>query len=127
MSIPFVILAMLFLHVIDDFFIQSVGFLANGKQRSWWEKVAPNEEYKYDYIVCLSMHAMSWAFSIMLPIAIYYEFKVGFSFVLLYIINSIIHGVVDHLKANCHKLNLIQDQSIHIIQIFVTAAIMLIL
>lgn len=125
MSIPFVILAMLFLHVIDDFFIQSVGFLANGKQRSWWEKVAPNEEYKYDYIVCLSMHAMSWAFSIMLPIAIYYEFKVGFSFVMLFIINALIHAIVDHLKANCHRLNLIQDQSIHIIQIFVTAVIIL--
>lgn len=122
MTFSFVLLAMIFCHIFDDYVLQAA-FLSNGKQRSWWEKVAPDEQYRYDYVVCLSMHAMSWAFSIMFPIAVYYNFNIGFKFTLLFILNATIHAIVDHLKANCHKLNLIQDQSIHLVQIFVTAAI----
>lgn len=39
---------------------------------------------------------------------------------ILLIGNLIIHFIIDHLKANVHILNLIQDQLIHLIQIVLT-------
>ena len=37
-----------------------------------------------------------------------------------YIVNIMIHSVVDDLKANRKKINLIEDQFIHLVQITVT-------
>ena len=91
------------------------------KQQSWWRKnVHYRDDYKNDYIVALIMHSFSWAFMIMLPIAILHGFNVGFEFAWLLILNAFAHGVVDNLKANKLKINLMQDQLIHIIQIIVT-------
>jgi len=36
--------------------------------------------------------------------------------------NTLIHAIVDDLKANKHKINLIQDQTIHFMQILLTFA-----
>ena len=36
------------------------------------------------------------------------------------IINTVIHYIVDDLKANKYKINLVIDQSIHFIQIILT-------
>lgn len=119
MSLVFVFFAMIFLHIFDDFFLQSA-FLANGKQRGWWEKEAPDWMYRHDYIVCLFMHGMSWAFMIMIPIALYHKFNVGFDFGIFLCINAFIHMIVDDMKANRHVFNLIQDQTIHMCQIVVT-------
>ena len=41
-------------------------------------------------------------------------------FILLFIANMLIHAAVDHLKANLLVINLITDQSIHLIQILIT-------
>lgn len=122
----FAILSMVFLHIIDDFFIQSCGFLAMGKQRGWWEKNAPDPLYKHDYIMALIMHSLSWSFSIMIPVAYSLHFDVGALFLIVFLINALVHGIVDHLKANCHALNLIQDQMIHLIQIMLTATLFII-
>ena len=59
---------MIFLHVVDDYYLQ--GILAQLKQKSWWEKNAPDPLYKNDYKVALVTHAFSWTFMIMLPITI---------------------------------------------------------
>lgn len=112
---------MIFLHIVDDYYLQ--GILANMKQKQWWQDNAPASLYRYDYIVALMMHSMSWAFMIMLPIAMRMSFDVNELFVGVWIVNAIIHGVVDDLKANKHKINLIQDQSTHIVQIVLTAII----
>jgi hypothetical protein len=37
--------------------------------------------------------------------------------------NTIIHAIVDDLKANRNKLNLIQDQLLHLAQIVITATL----
>lgn len=124
MNVYFVILFMLFCHIIDDFILQSA-FLSNGKQKQWWEKNAPDELYKYDFLVCLIMHSISWTFSIMFPIFIYCKFHVSEIMIFIFIMNAIIHGVTDHLKANCHMINLIQDQIIHIMQIIMTFILLL--
>lgn len=121
MSIYFVPVAMIFCHIFDDYYLQ--GILAKLKQKSYWKENVPQELYKNDYIMALVMHAFSWAFMIMLPIAMYQNFNVTFGFVIVLIINTIIHSVVDDLKANAHKINLIIDQTIHIFQIIITFSI----
>lgn len=114
----FILLSMIFAHIVDDYYLQ--GILAKLKSKDWWRS---NEEYtdhyKYDYIVGLVCHAFSWSFMIMLPIAIYYKFQLGWIYV-LYPINLIIHAIVDHLKCNKKILNLVQDQLIHLAQVLIT-------
>lgn len=107
---------MIFAHIVDDYYLQ--GILASLKQKSWWKNQKSYKPmYKYDYIVALIMHAFSWSFMISLPI-LYIGFTKLISVAI--ILNTIIHGIVDDLKANKGKINLIVDQSIHIIQIVIT-------
>lgn len=126
MNIWFVLLLMIFLHIIDDYKLQA-GVLNNLKQKKFWEENAPDELYKYDYIWALIMHSFSWSFMIMLPIAFKMGFKLDLSFILMFILNVIIHANTDDMKANRHQINLIQDQLIHIGQIIFTAIILLLL
>lgn len=118
MTIEFILIWMIFMHIVDDYYLQ--GILAKMKQRSWWEENAPQDMYKNDYIVALIMHSISWAFSIMLPLAIFMKFIIDILFIGLFIANVVIHFIVDDLKANKKKLNLIQDQTIHVAQILLT-------
>jgi hypothetical protein len=118
MSSLFVLLWMLFNHVLDDYFLQ--GILASMKQKTWWKDNAPDKMYKYDYIVALIMHSISWTFMIMLPIAALYQFNIDASFVILFIVNIFIHANIDNAKANLKYINLVVDQSIHLIQIIAT-------
>lgn len=120
----FILCAMIFCHILDDYTLQ--GWLADAKQKQWWKVNAPDPMYKYDYIMALIMHSLSWSFMIMLPIAIYFHFNVNVIFIVVFILNSIIHCIVDDLKANKHKVNLIQDQIIHLLQVLLTYIIFLI-
>ena len=115
-----ILLAMIFLHIVDDYYLQ--GILASMKQRAWWKENAPDPLYKHDYIVALIEHAFSWTFMIMLPVGIYTIFydKSIILIIIMFLINWIIHSIVDHLKANVKVINLITDQVIHILQIIVT-------
>ena len=114
----FVLLSMIFLHIIDDYKLQ--GILASMKQKTWWkEQKGYKSLYKYDYIPALIEHSFSWTFMIMLPIAISLKFDIGW-WAIAYIANMIVHAFVDDLKANKFKINLVIDQSIHIVQIVVT-------
>ena len=117
----FIILSMIFCHIVDDYYLQ--GWLASAKQKKWWEENAPQKLYNHDYIMALIMHSMSWSFMIMLPIAISMSFNVSILFVIVFILNAIIHALVDNLKANKLQISLITDQLIHLLQIFVTATI----
>lgn len=116
----FVLLAMVFCHIVDDYYLQAVGVLAMMKQRKWWEKEAPERMYRFDYLVALAMHSMSWAFMVMLPIAAYMGWEISRFFLILFLVNAALHGVVDHTKANLLKINLIVDQAIHMAQIVLT-------
>ena len=119
-----IILTMIFCHIVDDYGLQ--GILASMKQKSWWQKQEQyTDKYKYDYIVALIMHSFSWAFMIMLPIVFISGFKIGVPFIIAFIVNTVVHGVVDDLKANKMKINLVQDQAIHVAQIIITAIILL--
>lgn len=115
----FVCLSMIFCHIVDDYYLQ--GVLANLKQKEWWKKNAPQSLYACDYIMALAMHSFSWSFMIMLPIAVSIQFKVGIRYIIMLAANALIHGYVDHMKANKRSINLIQDQSIHLLQIAITS------
>lgn len=118
----FVILWMIFFHIVDDYYLQ--GWLASAKQKSWWEKNAPERLYEHDYIWALIMHSFSWAFMVMLPIAYAQNFNIGFKFFILFVINITIHAITDHAKANWKLINLWQDQFVHMLQIFLTSLLL---
>ena len=115
----FILTAMIFLHIIDDYVLQAP-CLCDLKQKSFWEKNAPQTMYKNDYIVALIMHAFSWSFMIMLPITVAKGFNMDINFFLMLIINTAFHAGVDDLKANKYRINLWTDQLTHIGQIVVT-------
>lgn len=115
-----VLLCMIFCHIIDDYYLQ--GILAQLKQKKWWVDNASDKKYKYDYIMALFMHSFSWSFminSLSFIMSIFYNMNFNL-LLLLFIFNIIIHMFIDDLKANKFKINLIQDQSIHLLQILIS-------
>jgi len=119
MNSIFVICLMLFMHVLDDYVLQAP-CLCDLKQKSFWEKNAPQKLYENDYLCALLMHGLSWSFMIMLPIAIAKGFNVNINFFSIFIINAVFHAAVDDLKANKHSINLLADQLTHFGQIVAT-------
>lgn len=110
-----ILLSMIFFHIVDDYYLQ--GWLASAKQKLWWEKNAPDELYKHDYIMALFMHSFSWSFMVMLIPTIYVIVFGGAWYPILFLGNILVHMTIDDMKANKRKINLIQDQSIHMMQI----------
>ena len=111
-----ILLTIIFLHIVDDYYLQ--GILAQLKQKKFWKDNAPDEMYKHDYIWALIMHSFSWTFMIMLPL--FFIGAVGPVFYTVFILNIAIHAIVDDLKANRFKINLWEDQLIHMLQIIIT-------
>lgn len=122
MSIYFVLAAMIFLHIIDDYVLQA-SCLCNLKQKSWWKQNAPEKLYENDYLWALIMHGFSWAFMIMLPIAVVKGFNVDINFFIMLIVNAAFHAGIDDLKANKYRINLWIDQFAHLVQIASTLAL----
>lgn len=120
------LLAMIFMHIVDDYYLQ--GWLASAKQKSYWEQNAPDKLYQHDYIMALFMHSFSWAFMIMLVPAIYALTvatsinAVTIMIVIFFVVNLCLHMYTDDQKANKKKINLIQDQLAHLVQIIGTWA-----
>lgn len=113
---------MLFLHIINDFCLQ--GWLANAKQRDWWQEAAPQPLYKNDWVMALAIHSFSWAFTIMLvPFGwMWYlglALNPGIQFLLFFSLlsHTSLHMLVDHFKANTKSINLVQDQLMHFAQV----------
>ena len=120
--ITIVLLAMMFCHVVDDFYLQ--GLLAQLKQKMWWQNNAPDPLYKNDYKTALIIHGFSWACCIHIPL-VFHIIYCGWSFnqtafLIVFVVDWIIHIIVDDLKANRHLINLTTDQSIHSLQIILT-------
>lgn len=120
-----ILLAMIFCHIVDDYYLQ--GWLASAKQRKYWKDNAPDKLYEDDYLMALFMHSFSWTFMIMLiPILLNIN-SLSILYVFAFGINLLTHAVVDNAKANLKMLNLIQDQLIHLCQIYVTWLIFVVL
>lgn len=118
MNSIFILLWMIFFHIVDDYYLQ--GWLASAKQKSYWQENAPDEMYKRDYIWALIMHSFSWAFMIMLPVSYYHQFAIDYKFVIIFAFNVAIHAFTDNAKANWKLINLWQDQLVHMVQIALT-------
>ena len=114
----FIFLLMIFLHIVDDYYLQ--GWLASAKQKKYWQDNAPDALYKYDYIWALIMHSFSWTFMIMLPVILFRTNLDYIKFIIVYIFNLGIHVYTDNCKANRKEINLWQDQLIHMSQIIGT-------
>ena len=115
-----ILICMIFCHIVDDYYLQ--GWLASAKQRQWWKDNAPEKLYEHDYKMALFMHSFSWAFMSMIIPTIYSLItkSENWYIFLLFVVNLVVHAIVDDLKANKRKINLIQDQCIHMIQILCT-------
>ena len=129
----FILIAMILLHIIEDFHLQ--GILATMKQKSWWEHELIKthkytektwNKYKYDYVISLIVHSLENSIFIVLPIIIdqlIYTFTTNpnnsyFIMWIAYILfNTIVHSYIDDLKCNKLKINLITDQLLHFITI----------
>lgn len=122
MNYILLLIGMLFFHIVDDYYLQ--GCLASAKQKSWWEKNNSSPLYKNDYIIALAEHAFSWTVMINIPVLIYIYIlgiQINYiTFINLFVFNLVIHIITDNAKANLLKINLIQDQLIHIMQIVFT-------
>lgn len=124
----FLLLGMLFLHLVDDYYLQ--GWLASAKQKSWWKKNSPDKLYSHDYIMALCEHAFSWTFMIMLIPAVFNyvcNHNIPVDYFLFFALNWTIHSIVDDLKANKKDINLVQDQLFHIIQIILTWGVLVVI
>ena len=122
-----ILILMFFCHIIDDFVLQDK--FTYLKQKSWWIKACkddglPFDKYKNDYKMALFEHSLEWSIAIILPIIFLYNVS-GWILLLSVIINTIIHYIVDNAKANQLRLNLIQDQLTHFIQIIVTCMLLI--
>ena len=109
---------MLLGHLVSDYTLQ--GWLADGKQKSWWRKMfgghedAVPDKYRRDYIAALVCHALYWSIFICAP------FYASSWFLAAVVLNTVAHAIIDDLKTNRFKLNLIQDQLLHLGQIMLT-------
>lgn len=122
MNTIYILLFMIFMHIIDDFRLQ--GIMASMKQRSWWEnQEGYNDKYRFDYIPALLCHAFSWSMMIHLPILVYFHFDMGDRwdlFIIVIIVQFLWHAFIDNMKANWKMINLVEDQGLHMLQIIIS-------
>lgn len=129
MNTSYILLFMIFMHIIDDFKLQ--GIMASMKQKSWWEKQEGyNYKYRFDYIPALLCHAFSWSMMIHLPILVYYNFDMGDQwefFIFMIISQFLVHAFIDNSKSNWKLTNLVVDQIFHFFQIGLSWILLIIL
>lgn len=117
MSALHIFMLMLLAHLAADYTLQ--GWLADGKQRRWWQRCFGGEvppKYSRDYVTALVCHALYWSLLVCAPL--------WWSplFALLVGMNTVFHAWVDDLKANRMAINLTQDQLLHALQIIASFA-----
>ena len=116
------LLKMIFQQIVEDYYLQ--GWLASAKQKAWWKQNAPDKLYEHDYIMALFMHSFSWTFMIMMSplvhVLVVSSYVNVVVVVVAFVVNLCIHMFVDDMKANKKKINLIQDQLIHLAQVVAT-------
>lgn len=119
------LIGMIFCHIVEDYGMQ--GILASMKQKAWWMEHAPDPLYQYDYVPALIEHAFEWSCMMLMPAFMWCVLTNTNKYdiiVIMVLINTIVHAIIDHLKANKKMINLWQDQLFHLIQIIVTWKIM---
>lgn len=113
-------------HVIDDFVLQPI-CLSKLKQKDWWieeckKKSLKFSDYNADYLMAMWIHAMSWSIMVLLPWMLFHEINDNYLF-WIFLVNAVVHFIIDDMKANKHLLNLKTDQLLHFSQISITSLI----
>ena len=116
----------LLLHFVADFTLQ--GCLADMKQWRWWNelfnqkifslRVVHSQKYRYDWICGLLCHSMYWALLTFAPLI--WLADSDWTVAWMVVANCAFHAVVDDMKCNRFKINLCQDQILHLAQIALT-------
>ena len=124
---PTSILALMVLaHLVADYTLQ--GCLANLKQKAWWEQQMPDvkldrrRKYRNDYKAGLVCHSLYWSLIVCLPLVAFDSA----SYAAMSLVHGALHYAIDDAKANRGKLNLIQDQILHAVQILAVWAVWLV-
>lgn len=115
MTATLTFMLMLLAHFVADYTLQ--GWLADGKQKKWWQKCFGGDvppKYSHDYVAALVCHALYWSLAVCAPL--WWSPLLGPAVV----VNAAIHVWIDDLKANKMKINLTQDQLLHVLQMAVT-------
>ena len=128
MKAAIILIEMIFLHFFADYHLQ--GILSCMKKRDWWKQELTKSEYvsgkyKKDYLQALYAHSFEWSFIVQLPLLVRlynlnFSITATITYIVLFLINTLWHFIVDNEKANEHTINLNQDQQLHSIQIFIT-------
>lgn len=119
MTATLTFMLMLLAHLVADYTLQ--GWLADGKQKKWWQKCFGGEvppKYSHDYVTALVCHALYWSLAVCAPL--WWSPLLGPAV----IANAVVHAWVDDLKANKMKINLTQDQLLHVLQMAVTFVVL---
>lgn len=112
-------------HFFADYTLQ--GCLANLKQKSWWKEQCKQygvdlHKYRYDYACGLVCHSLYWSLVTFLPMFSFAQIPDVILLVIV-VVNTLFHAWIDDLKANQFKINLVQDQFFHVVQIIVTCGV----
>ena len=112
-----ILILMILFHIIDDFVLQPI-CLSKLKQKSFWqEQNLYNNLYKNDYLASLMTHGLSWSAMVHIPIMHLFNEQHQLALLLSFLIHAMIHAFIDNQKANKKTINLIIDQTLHLIQI----------
>ena len=119
-----VLLLMFLFDIIDDFVLQPI-CLSKLKQKRYWieecKKYNLNiSKYDTDYITALLIHGLSWSIMIHVPLMFLGGIRDDLFLLLSVLLNTVIHAIIDNLKANKLKINLDVDQCLHGLQIVIT-------
>ncbi len=123
MSWLLVFLLMLGLHILEDFHIQ--GKMAEMKQKAFWRPYCEERPglYEKDYLVVLLLHGMGWSIMVSLPLLWLFFPDLPPVLFCAIVVNGLLHAYIDDLKANKLEINLIQDQTAHMVQILAIMAL----
>lgn len=111
-----VLAGMLLMHTVADFHLQ--GSMAELKQQKEWAEYSP--KYCHDYLAALALHGLEWSLCLMLPVVAFNGWQVTPLIGGLILLNAGVHAVIDDLKCNRLRINLVQDQMLHLVQILAT-------
>lgn len=112
-----ILILMILFHIIDDFVLQPI-CLSKLKQKSFWqEQNLYNDLYENDYFAALIIHGLSWSAMVHIPTMYLFNFEHPLVLLISFLVHAIIHAMIDDLKANKKTINLITDQTLHLIQI----------
>lgn len=113
------VLSTVLMHLLADYPLQ--GILASMKQKSWWKGQTDDKMYGHDWIATLVCHSAMWGIMTAIPSLvtcfILEDWAAGAISILIMLASIVLHGFIDNEKANRHRINLVQDQALHLAQL----------